>query len=213
MTHRLEIFERGSEGREGSVGRFMAWLGLGPEGGAGPPVNRGAARVSLDPETGDDIEARIRSAAAIAAEAAERRAVDEILALEHDLARAKDEATAKLAELKRRLAETQARASAAERDAKHARAEAAEARRRSEEVRYHSEPQGEPQPAAANAGVASLSSAGFDELRALGMTVTQAKRLLAYRERLDGFDSLEDLDRVPGFPNSFLAQIKDRLAP
>ena len=42
---------------------------------------------------------------------------------------------------------------------------------------------------AAPEGMVSLSAAGFDELRELGMSVTQAKRVIRYRDERDGFRS------------------------
>ena len=62
-------------------------------------------------------------------------------------------------------------------------------------------------------GLVSLSSAGVDELQSLGMSVTQAKRVIRYREERDGFRGIEELDDVPGFPRTFLDQIKGRLVP
>ena len=41
--------------------------------------------------------------------------------------------------------------------------------------------------------------------------MTQATRVLAYRERLGGYSSLDDLDEIPGFPKDFLARIKQRV--
>ena len=43
------------------------------------------------------------------------------------------------------------------------------------------------------------------------MSVTQANRVIAYRERLGGYGSLDDLDSVPGFPPGFLAEVKSRV--
>jgi DNA uptake protein ComE-like DNA-binding protein len=43
------------------------------------------------------------------------------------------------------------------------------------------------------------------------MSVTQATRVIAYREREDGFGSINDLDSVPGFPKSMLAELKENL--
>ena len=43
------------------------------------------------------------------------------------------------------------------------------------------------------------------------MSVTQATRLIAYRERQDGFKSVDDLDTVPGIPKKLLSEIKDQL--
>jgi DNA uptake protein ComE-like DNA-binding protein len=40
------------------------------------------------------------------------------------------------------------------------------------------------------------------------LSVTQATRVLAYRERLGGYRSVDDLDQVPGFPRDFLAEFK-----
>jgi len=62
-------------------------------------------------------------------------------------------------------------------------------------------PEPEPEPpeevtriVAAPGGPVSLSGATFDDLRGLGLSVTQAKRVLDFRERLGGFDSVDDLD-------------------
>jgi competence protein ComEA len=63
----------------------------------------------------------------------------------------------------------------------------------------------------APAGPVNLSTATFDDLRDLGLSVTQAKRVLDFRERLGGFDSVDDLDYVPGFPKSLLAELKNRV--
>jgi DNA uptake protein ComE-like DNA-binding protein len=40
--------------------------------------------------------------------------------------------------------------------------------------------------------------------------VTQATRLLAHRERLGRFGSVDDLDQVPGFPQEILDELKKR---
>lgn len=59
----------------------------------------------------------------------------------------------------------------------------------------------------------SLSKAGVDELREVGMSITQARRIIRYREQHGDFGAVEELDQVPGFPEKFLARIKDRMAP
>ena len=41
--------------------------------------------------------------------------------------------------------------------------------------------------------------------------MTQATRVITYRERQDGFDSVDDLDGVPGMPGTFLAEVKKKL--
>ncbi len=45
------------------------------------------------------------------------------------------------------------------------------------------------------------------------MSVTQAKRVITYRGRLDGYTSVDQLDDVPGFPKEFLAELKQQLQP
>src|SRR5215207_892104 len=79
-----------------------------------------------------DTEDRIRVAAADAADAAdaaEQRSIEEILALEEDLERAKVEAASKLEELEGRLTGTEERAANAEREAQEARAKVADLER------------------------------------------------------------------------------------
>ena len=50
-------------------------------------------------------------------------------------------------------------------------------------------------------GPVDLNEVTYEELRALDLSTTQAKRLLAYRERQGGFSSVDDIDDVPGFPD------------
>ena len=45
------------------------------------------------------------------------------------------------------------------------------------------------------------------------MSVTQAKRVIRYRDERGGFTSVDELDEVPGFPRDFLDELKDRLVP
>jgi len=59
----------------------------------------------------------------------------------------------------------------------------------------------------------NLNAASFEQFRELGMSITQAQRVIAYRDRHDGFDSVDDLDVVPGFPRAFLAELKAKLTP
>ena len=56
-----------------------------------------------------------------------------------------------------------------------------------------------------------VNKATFDQLRELGMTVTQATRVIAYRERENGFESPDDLATVPGLSKKFVAGIRGRL--
>jgi hypothetical protein len=58
----------------------------------------------------------------------------------------------------------------------------------------------------------SLAAASFQDLRDLGMSVTQAKRVLRYRDER-GISDPAELDQVPGFPKGFLTAVKERLTP
>jgi DNA uptake protein ComE-like DNA-binding protein len=71
-------------------------------------------------------------------------------------------------------------------------------------------PTPEPGPVAAGDRT-EINRATFEQLRDLGFSVTQATRVLTYRERRDGFDTLDDLDEVPGLPREFLREVKPRL--
>ncbi len=76
-----------------------------------------------------------------------------------------------------------------------------------------------PRPTSTSAGKAepdaegrlSIATVTLDELRALGMSGVQAKRVIDYREHAEGFESLDQLDRMPGFSEALLAHLKDRL--
>jgi competence protein ComEA len=70
-----------------------------------------------------------------------------------------------------------------------------------------------PEGPEAESGRVSLNEASFEELREIGLSVTQTGRVLAYRERSGGFKSVDELDTIPGFPKDFLARIKDRIDP
>ncbi len=43
------------------------------------------------------------------------------------------------------------------------------------------------------------------------MSGIQAKRVINFREQAGGFESLEELNRMPGFSEALLAHLKDRL--
>jgi competence protein ComEA len=73
-------------------------------------------------------------------------------------------------------------------------------------------PSGFDAPSAGNggSGTVNLNTVTFEQLRAENLTVTQATRLLAHRERLGGFQSVDDLDQVAGFPGDLLEDLKKR---
>jgi competence protein ComEA len=66
-------------------------------------------------------------------------------------------------------------------------------------------------PRAAAGTMVDLNSGTSDEFRSLGMSVTQARRVIEFREQNGGYSSVDDLDRLVGFPRDFLAQTKQRL--
>jgi DNA uptake protein ComE-like DNA-binding protein len=55
-----------------------------------------------------------------------------------------------------------------------------------------------------------LNAATFEQLRGLGLSVTQSARLVAYRDVNAGFGGLDELDRIPGFSRDTLARLKTR---
>jgi hypothetical protein len=148
MARRQRLTPEQAARKPGYLGRFLAWLGFGPEAEEGAPPEREAAPPEREPAPPEKAKRPTQTAEQIAA---------------------------------------------AEADAERIRVTA------------------EAPPAAADKEAVSLSTAGLDDLLGLGMSATQAKRVLDYRERMDGFDSLDDLDRLPGFPMAFLSEIKQRL--
>jgi hypothetical protein len=60
-------------------------------------------------------------------------------------------------------------------------------------------------------GPVSLRSATFEDLRGLGMSVTQARRVLHYRDER-GLDSVAGLEEVPGLPRDFRAELAQKLS-
>lgn len=70
---------------------------------------------------------------------------------------------------------------------------------------------GEPGEAVDPDAPVNINEGSFEQLRAVGLSVTQVGRLLAVRERTGGFSSIEELDTIPGFPREFLDSVKDRL--
>ena len=71
---------------------------------------------------------------------------------------------------------------------------------------------GSPQaPAGGDSDSVNLNSATFEQLREAGLSVTQATRILAYRERFGGYSSVEDLEKVPGFPADLIESLSSRI--
>jgi succinoglycan biosynthesis transport protein ExoP len=74
----------------------------------------------------------------------------------------------------------------------------------------HSESATATEGAAVDEDLVDLNQASFEELRELGMSITQAKRVIAHRES-ENFESLGELDDLPGFSRAFLAELKLRV--
>ncbi len=61
-------------------------------------------------------------------------------------------------------------------------------------------------------GLLRLNEASLEELRYLGMTMTQAKRVIKFREDRP-FTAIDDLNLIPGFSLDFLKAVEGRVAP
>ena len=66
-------------------------------------------------------------------------------------------------------------------------------------------------PEAASGETVDVNHATFEDLRDLGFSVTQATRVITYREQQSGFKTIDDLAAVPGMPREFLTEIRPRL--
>jgi competence protein ComEA len=71
-------------------------------------------------------------------------------------------------------------------------------------------PAAAPAPTGGGSGSINLNTVSFEQLRSENLSVTQATRLLAHRERMGRFVSVDDLDQVPGFPQDVLDELKSR---
>lgn len=70
-------------------------------------------------------------------------------------------------------------------------------------------PSAPPMPQSSS-GQIDLNSVTFEQLRAENLSVTQATRLLAHRERVGRFGSVDELDEIAGFPQELLEELKRR---
>jgi DNA uptake protein ComE-like DNA-binding protein len=60
-------------------------------------------------------------------------------------------------------------------------------------------------------GELDLNAASFEELRGLGLSVTQSARLIAYRDVRGGYNSLNELDDIPGLSKETRTELRTRL--
>jgi DNA uptake protein ComE-like DNA-binding protein len=65
--------------------------------------------------------------------------------------------------------------------------------------------------AAKRNGGLDLNSATFEELRGLGLSVTQSARLIAYRDVRGGYSSLDELDEIPGLSEETRGELRAQL--
>ena len=108
---------------------------------------------------------------------------------------------AKVEKTTRRLAEQRQEA---ERAAARATAEAADYKNRIAELQMVGETDVAKRDAA---GRLELNTASVEGLRDLGLSITQAARLVSRREAVGGFGSVDDLQSVPGMPPEHLATL------
>lgn len=74
--------------------------------------------------------------------------------------------------------------------------------------RYEDQHRAEPETG--EDGRVDLNAASFEDLRALGLSVTQAARLVAHRDSRGGFSTREDLTGLPGLPEDLLTSLLER---
>ncbi|HYP55025.1 MAG TPA: helix-hairpin-helix domain-containing protein, partial [Solirubrobacterales bacterium] len=67
-----------------------------------------------------------------------------------------------------------------------------------------------PTTAAGGEETIQLNEANFEQLRGQGLSVTQATRVLAHRERVGRFQSVDELDEIPGLTREFAEDLKRR---
>ena len=72
-------------------------------------------------------------------------------------------------------------------------------------------PLDKPPPPAPPGTVVDLNSGTKEEFRSIGLSLTQTRRIIEFREENGGFRTVDDLDRVVGFPRDFLVKTKARL--
>ncbi len=181
--------------------------------------------------TVSEIEARLR-AAEIAQEEAEEAASATVEALEATLRESEDarrraddalteaeqtndaarqahkavvaELGAKLEETTRRLVDQH---QVVERLSRRATADAAKYENRVAQLRMVAETNGNRRDAA---GRLELNTATVEGLRGLGLSITQAARLVTRREAIGGFGSADDVESIPGLPPEHLATLLER---
>lgn len=142
-----------------------------------------------------EAEARLAEATTEAEERgrleAEERLATELRAREEEVQQEREAKARALEGAEKRLAEIEAQVAEAERRASGGESSSA--------------------AAVAGGGKTNLNLATFDQLRGLGLSPTQANRVIAYRERLGGYKAVADLGQVPGMPEALVSELGERL--
>ena len=170
-----------------------------------------------------DADERLRSEVGVARKAAEERFAEKLAAREQDLERerqmmveAEEAAERRLSGIEARLLEAVERVATAERllaekaavdeagpeDTAQWAASPLEARTDEPAAPAEAEPTSE--------GRVSVTRAGADELRSAGLSASQARRVIRYRDERR-LDSVAGLEEIPGFPRSLLDSLAGRL--
>jgi DNA uptake protein ComE-like DNA-binding protein len=56
-----------------------------------------------------------------------------------------------------------------------------------------------------------LNRATFDQLRGLGLSITQTSRLISRRETDGGFASVDDLQEIPGLARATVTKLRSQV--
>ena len=119
---------------------------------------------------------------------------------------------AEVQRLRRELTEAEKRAADESKRVVEAEAKVARLRERIEAMKRaaaHAAAATHPSAEAATAGGRlDLNSASFEQLRALGLSVTQAARTIGQREQHGGFGSVDDVDGITGIPKDVKQTLK-----
>ncbi len=98
--------------------------------------------------------------------------------------------------------------------------ELAAAKQAADDQKAAAKPQPQPKATAAKArgrrgarktGSLDLNEATFEELRNLGLSVTQSARVIAYRDVRSGFESLDELNEIPGLPKETRTDLRKQV--
>jgi competence protein ComEA len=68
-----------------------------------------------------------------------------------------------------------------------------------------------PAGASRSNGELDVNEASFEELRSLGLSVTQSARVIAYRDVRGGYKSLDELDDIPGLSETTKKDLRGQL--